>query len=112
VASELRSWAASLFGLGALLGLAVGIVAQAPARAITAEQFSQLTYEQVRGSGLANRCPTVESVGDSISVKSNSRLSNVCFEPKSFAVEAETEKGMEFVTTRSLTSAREPSRWR
>ena len=96
------SWAASLLGLGAALGLAMGVLAQ-PARAITAEQFSQLTYWQVKGSGLANRCPTVESNGDSVPVSSGSKIINMCFEPKSFAVEAETRKGKEFVTTKLLT---------
>merc|ERR1712004_154023 len=49
-------------------------------RAITAEQFSQLTYAQVKGSGLANRCPTVESQGTSIPVKDGQRIVNMCFE--------------------------------
>eukprot|EP00416_Gambierdiscus_australes_P034738 CAMPEP_0171098946 /NCGR_PEP_ID=MMETSP0766_2-20121228/49925_1 /TAXON_ID=439317 /ORGANISM="Gambierdiscus australes, Strain CAWD 149" /LENGTH=68 /DNA_ID=CAMNT_0011558437 /DNA_START=10 /DNA_END=212 /DNA_ORIENTATION=- len=67
------------------------------------EQYSQLTYNQVKGSGLANRCPTVESVGDSVPVLSGSRMTKMCFEPKSFAVEAETDKGKEFVTTKLMT---------
>jgi len=99
------SWsvAASLLGLGAALGLAASVVAPQAARAITAEQFAQLTYSQVRGSGLANRCPTVESAGSEIPIKEGSRLVNVCLEPKSFAVEAETVRGKEFVTTKLLT---------
>merc|ERR1712066_702112 len=68
-----------------------------------AEQFSQLTYAQVKGSGLANRCPTVESQGTSIPVKDGQRIVNMCFEPKSFAIEAETDKGKEFVTTKLTT---------
>merc|ERR1719464_543122 len=86
-----------------MLGLAAGLLAPAPSHAITSEQFSQLTYNQVKGSGLANRCPTVESVGSSIPVKQGARLKNLCFEPKSFAVEAETDNGKEFVTTKLLT---------
>merc|ERR1711972_607626 len=79
-------------------------VQPAPARAITAEQFNQLTYSQVKGSGLANRCPTVENAGSSITVKPNSRLRYVCFEPKSFAVETELEPGKkEFVATKLTT---------
>jgi photosystem II oxygen-evolving enhancer protein 1 len=97
------SWAASVLGLGAALGLAFGIMAAEPARAITAEQFSQLTYAQVKGSGLANRCPTVISKGTSIPVKAGQKIVNMCFEPKSFAVEFETDKGKEFATTRLLT---------
>ncbi|CAE7191947.1 PSBO, partial [Symbiodinium sp. CCMP2456] len=94
-----NSWAAPLLSFGAALGLIFGVVAAKPARAITAEQFSQLTYAQVKGSGLANRCPTVESNGTEVPVKGGSRLVNVCFEPKSFAVEFETDKGKEFTYT-------------
>jgi len=97
------SWVAPLLSVAAALGLVVGLLGAGPARAITAEQFSQLTYNQVKGSGLANRCPTVESKGTSIPVKSGQRMMNMCFEPKSFAVEAETDKGKEFVTTKLMT---------
>ena len=100
---EGSSWAAPLLSFGAALGLIFGLVAVQPARAITAEQFSQLTYAQVKGSGLANRCPTVESNGSEVPVKGGSRLVNVCFEPKSFAVEFETDKGKEFSTTKLMT---------
>ena len=97
------SWA-PLLSVGAALGVAAGLVAPQPAKAITAEQFSQLTYAQVRGSGLANRCPTVESQGTQVSVKSDSRMTNFCLEPKSFAIEFETEPGKkEFVTTKLTT---------
>jgi len=102
--SSTPSWVASLLSLGAAMGLMAALVAPAPAKAITAEQFSQLTYEQVRGSGLANRCPTVDMQGRQVDVKpSGQKIINMCFEPKSFAVEAETENGKEFVTTRLMT---------
>jgi len=89
--------------LSVAMGLLVGMATSLPARAITAEQFSQLTYQQVKGSGLANRCPTVDSNGSEVAVGSGAKLINVCFEPKSFAVEAETVNGKEFVTTKLLT---------
>ena len=88
---------------GAALGPVAGLVAAQAARAITAEQFSPLTWEQTRGSGLANRCPTVESNGTEVPVKADSQMTNMCFEPKSFAAEADTVNGREFVTTRLLT---------
>eukprot|EP00441_Pelagodinium_beii_P046260 CAMPEP_0197622016 /NCGR_PEP_ID=MMETSP1338-20131121/2417_1 /TAXON_ID=43686 ORGANISM="Pelagodinium beii, Strain RCC1491" /NCGR_SAMPLE_ID=MMETSP1338 /ASSEMBLY_ACC=CAM_ASM_000754 /LENGTH=334 /DNA_ID=CAMNT_0043191617 /DNA_START=54 /DNA_END=1058 /DNA_ORIENTATION=- len=97
------SWATSLLSFGAAMGVAFGILAAQPAHAITAEQFSQLTYQQVKGSGLANRCPTVESSGTEIPVTNGQKLVNVCFEPKSFAAEFETSKGKEFVTTKLMT---------
>jgi len=96
------SWAAPLLSVGAALGVLLGVAAS-PAKAITAEQFSQLTYAQVKGSGLANRCPTVESNGTEVPVPAGSRLINACFEPKSFAVEFETDKGKEFATTKLTT---------
>lgn len=97
------SWS-SVLSVGAALGLAAGVLAPQPAKAITAEQFSQLTYAQVRGSGLANRCPTVESQGKEVKVTSSSRMTNFCLEPKSFAIEFETEPGKkEFVTTKLTT---------
>lgn len=100
---EQSSWLSSALGFGAALGLALGVLAPGAAKAITAEQFSQLTYAQVKGSGLANRCPTVISKGTSIPVKAGQKIVNMCFEPKSFAVEFETDKGKEFATTRLLT---------
>eukprot|EP00435_Cladocopium_sp_Y103_P060311 s34_g22.t1 len=101
--SESGSWASSLLSFGAALGIVFGLVAAQPAKAITAEQFSQLTYAQVRGSGLANRCPTVESNGTEVPVKPGSKMINVCFEPKSFAVEIDTDNGKEFATTKLTT---------
>jgi len=100
----LRALAAPLLSLGLVCGLALGLLAPAPAEAITKEQFDQLTYQQVKGSGLANRCPTVESQGSAIPVKNGQKLRYVCFEPKSFAVEAEVDGGRkEFVTTKLMT---------
>ena len=43
------SWAASLLSFGAALGIVFGLAAAQPAKAITAEQFSQLTYAQAAG---------------------------------------------------------------
>jgi len=99
-----HNWTASFLSFGAALGLLVSIFAPAaPVNAITAEQFSQLTWQQTRGSGLANRCPTVEQRGSKVEIPNGSRMKYMCFEPKSFAVEAETDNGKEFVTTRLLT---------
>eukprot|EP00403_Amphidinium_massartii_P026621 CAMPEP_0178398286 /NCGR_PEP_ID=MMETSP0689_2-20121128/14694_1 /TAXON_ID=160604 /ORGANISM="Amphidinium massartii, Strain CS-259" /LENGTH=328 /DNA_ID=CAMNT_0020019043 /DNA_START=70 /DNA_END=1056 /DNA_ORIENTATION=+ len=102
-ATEAGSTLRSVLGFGAALGLLAGIVAPMSAKAITSEQFEQLTYEQVKGSGLANRCPTVEMEGSTIKVPGGARLKKMCFEPKSFAVEAETKSGKKFVNTRLVT---------
>eukprot|EP00403_Amphidinium_massartii_P023792 CAMPEP_0178398592 /NCGR_PEP_ID=MMETSP0689_2-20121128/14852_1 /TAXON_ID=160604 /ORGANISM="Amphidinium massartii, Strain CS-259" /LENGTH=327 /DNA_ID=CAMNT_0020019359 /DNA_START=88 /DNA_END=1071 /DNA_ORIENTATION=+ len=102
-APEATSWASSVLGLSAALGLMAAVAVPGAARAITSEQFEQLTYEQVKGSGLANRCPTVEMEGSTIKVPGGARLKKMCFEPKSFAVEAETKSGKKFVNTRLVT---------
>jgi len=100
---EAGTWFRSVLGFGAALGLLASVVAPLSASAITSEQFEQLTYEQVKGSGLANRCPTVEMEGSRIKVPGGARMKKMCFEPKSFAVEAETKSGKKFVNTRLVT---------
>eukprot|EP00403_Amphidinium_massartii_P023219 CAMPEP_0178401534 /NCGR_PEP_ID=MMETSP0689_2-20121128/16353_1 /TAXON_ID=160604 /ORGANISM="Amphidinium massartii, Strain CS-259" /LENGTH=101 /DNA_ID=CAMNT_0020022361 /DNA_START=74 /DNA_END=376 /DNA_ORIENTATION=+ len=50
-APEAGSWASSVLGMSAALGLLAAVAVPGAARAITSEQFEQLTYEQVKGSG-------------------------------------------------------------
>jgi photosystem II oxygen-evolving enhancer protein 1 len=90
-------------GKAALAGaVAVGIAA-APAQAITKAQLNELSYLQVKGTGLANRCPEV--VGeDTITPKSGQKLVEMCIEPKAFAVEEEI--GRPDVLRRSLSTPR------
>lgn len=79
-----------------------------PAFAITSEVRNQLSYGQVKGTGLANRCNEVVGTG-SISVPgSGYKLVDLCLEPKTFAVEEEvaTKKGeveKQFVNTKLMT---------
>lgn len=93
-------------GRAALAGaIAVGIAA-APAQAITKSELNQLSYLQVKGTGLANRCPEV--VGeDTITPKAGARLVDVCIEPKAWAVEEEIGKAgkteKKFVTSKVMT---------
>jgi photosystem II oxygen-evolving enhancer protein 1 len=63
----------------------------APAQAITKSELNELTYLQVKGTGLANRCPEVVGEG-SITPKSGQKLVDMCIEPKAFAVEEEIGK--------------------
>jgi photosystem II oxygen-evolving enhancer protein 1 len=93
-------------GAAALAGAVAVGVAAAPAQAITKSELNQLSYLQVKGTGLANRCPEV--VGeDSITPKSGAKLVDMCIEPKAWAVEEEIGKGgkteKKFVNSKVMT---------
>jgi len=89
-------------GMAAGLAAAVGGgVQSAKAGPFTRTELNSLTYQQIKGTGLANTCPKVESPGGSIAVGGLKRMSNFCLEPTSFEVISESgelEKGK--VTTR------------
>jgi len=85
--------------------VAVGISA-APAQALTKSEINQLSYLQVKGTGLANRCPEV--IGeDSIKPKTGQKLVDMCIEPKAWAVEEQLARGgkteTKFVTSKVMT---------
>lgn len=85
--------------------VAVGIAA-APAQAITKAELNELSYLQVKGTGLANRCPEVIGEG-SITPKAGQRLVDMCIEPKAWAVEEEIGKAgkteKKFVNSKVMT---------
>merc|ERR1719277_1947169 len=86
-------------------GAAFGIMA-APAQALTKAETNSLTYLQVKGTGLANRCPEV--IGeDSIKPSNGQKLVEMCIEPKAWAVEEEIGKGgkteKKFVNSKVMT---------
>merc|ERR1719445_2420307 len=90
----------------ALAGAVAVGVAAAPAQALTRSEVDQLSYLQVKGTGLANRCPEV--VGeDSIKPKSGQQLVDMCIEPKAWAVEEEIGKAgkteKKFVNSKVMT---------
>jgi photosystem II oxygen-evolving enhancer protein 1 len=93
-------------GKAALAGaVAVGIAAS-PAQALTKSEVNELSYLQVKGTGLANRCPEVIGEG-TITPKSGQRLVDMCIEPKAWAVEEEIGKGgkteKKFVNSKVMT---------
>jgi photosystem II oxygen-evolving enhancer protein 1 len=93
-------------GKAAVVGaLAFGLTAQ-PAQAITKSQLNELSYLQVKGTGLANRC--AEVIGeDTITPKTGAKLTEMCIEPKAWAVEEEIGKGgkteKKFVNSKVMT---------
>jgi len=95
MAADTNSWKAA--GLAAALALATG-VQSASAGPFTRSEIASLTYEQIKGTGLANTCPKVEAGGsDKINVGGNKyRINDFCLEPTSFQVLEEklTKQGL------------------
>jgi len=94
------------FGKVALAGaVAIGISA-APAQALTKAELNSLSYLQVKGTGLANRCAEVIGEG-SIKPTKGARLVDMCIEPKAWAVEEEIGRGgkteKKFVNSKVMT---------
>jgi photosystem II oxygen-evolving enhancer protein 1 len=90
----------------ALAGAAALSIMAQPAQALTKSEINQLTYLNVKGTGLANRCPEV--IGeDTITPKSGQKLTEMCIEPKAWAVEEEIGKGgkteKKFVNSKVMT---------
>jgi photosystem II oxygen-evolving enhancer protein 1 len=85
-ASETDAWKAA--GFAAAVALATG-VQSASASVFTRSEIASLTYDQIKGTGLANTCPKVEGGGgDSITLAGGKkyRLEEFCVEPTSFQV--------------------------
>lgn len=89
---------ASVFAAGSIAG---------PAQAISKADINSLSYEQVKGSGLANRCPEATGAG-SIAINKKLKIVDLCVEPKSWQLEdvVGMSKGQpvkEFVNTKLMT---------
>lgn len=93
-------------GKAALAGAVAVGVAVSPAQAITKSQLNELSYLQVKGTGLANRCPEVLGE-DTIKPKTGQKLVEMCIEPKAWAVEEEIGKAgkteKKFVNSKVMT---------
>eukprot|EP00181_Compsopogon_caeruleus_P003890 CAMPEP_0184678298 /NCGR_PEP_ID=MMETSP0312-20130426/1031_1 /TAXON_ID=31354 /ORGANISM="Compsopogon coeruleus, Strain SAG 36.94" /LENGTH=326 /DNA_ID=CAMNT_0027126939 /DNA_START=203 /DNA_END=1183 /DNA_ORIENTATION=- len=100
---------------GAAVGLfAAGVLSavSSPAQALTRADIRSLTYEQVKGTGLANRCPELEGTKGTISLAEGKdyKLVDLCLEPKTIMVEEEIQNKRgavrkEFVDTKLMTRA-------
>lgn len=93
-------------GKVAVVGAIAFGIAAAPANAITKSELNELSYLQVKGTGLANRCPEVIGEG-TITPKGGARLVDMCIEPKAWAVEEEVGKAgkteKKFVNSKVMT---------
>merc|ERR1719181_663129 len=72
-------------------GLAAALVLAgtqgASAGPFTRTDIASLTYEQIKGTGLANTCPTVETGGpQKIAISGEKKIDEFCLEPTSFQV--------------------------
>lgn len=77
------------------------------ASALTKDEIQGLTYLQVKGTGIANACPTLSKSADPKSLKPGSyTLTDFCVEPTNIKVKEESQfKGedAEFVDTKLMT---------
>jgi len=77
------------------------------ANALTFDELQNLTYLQVKGTGIANTCPVIEGEVGELKLKAGDyKVQKFCMEPTSFTVKEESEfKGgqAEFVDTKLMT---------
>jgi photosystem II oxygen-evolving enhancer protein 1 len=90
--------------LAVFAGLALGTP---EANAISRDKLESLSYLQIKGTGLANRCPEVTGEG-SITINGKKKIVDLCIEPKQFQVLEETEnkrgeRKSEYVNTKLMT---------
>ena len=89
----------------AFLAVCLGIVAFN--RDALAVAPSNLTYDQVKGTGLAINCPTLEGISTgSIPIEGNASITDLCLQPTQFYVKEEStnrRKPPEFVPTPVMT---------
>ncbi|MEM7555315.1 MAG: photosystem II manganese-stabilizing polypeptide [Cyanobacteria bacterium P01_A01_bin.84] len=93
----------------ALLALCLGFLTACSEAPTTLSSTSTLTYDQIRGTGLANKCPQLsETSRGSIPISSGDsyKLIDVCLEPTSYFVKEEPankRQEAEFISGKLLT---------
>jgi photosystem II oxygen-evolving enhancer protein 1 len=97
MADTVDGWKAA--GLAAALALSAG-VQSAAAGPFTRSEIASLTYEQIKGTGLANSCPKVElgTAGDiKLASGKKYKIDEFCLEPTQFQVLEEklTKSGLQ-----------------
>ena len=78
------------FALATSALLVSGASAEGVPRRLTFDEIQSKTYMEVKGTGTANQCPTVEGGVDSFAFKAGKyNMKKFCLEPTSFTVKAE-----------------------
>lgn len=78
------------FALATSALLVSGASAEGVPKRLTFDEIQSKTYMEVKGTGTANQCPTIEGGVDGLAFKSgNYNMKKLCLEPTSFTVKAE-----------------------
>ncbi|KAJ9669923.1 hypothetical protein PVL29_026471 [Vitis rotundifolia] len=78
------------FALATSALLVSGASAEGVPKRLTYDEIQSKTYMEVKGTGTANQCPTIEGGVDSFAIKPGKyQLKKFCLEPTSFTVKAE-----------------------
>eukprot|EP00262_Sarcandra_glabra_P005247 TRINITY_DN1663_c0_g1_i1.p1 TRINITY_DN1663_c0_g1~~TRINITY_DN1663_c0_g1_i1.p1 ORF type:complete len:330 (-),score=25.40 TRINITY_DN1663_c0_g1_i1:323-1312(-) len=78
------------FALATSALLVAGAGAEGVPKRLTYDEIQSKTYMEVKGTGTANQCPTIDGGLDSFAFKSGKySLKKLCLEPTSFTVKAE-----------------------
>jgi len=97
-----------------LAALPLAFLLSQSAGALTTQDIRDLTYGQIKGTGIANRCPEVANADKAQEIVldkgSKYKIVDLCLEPKSFQIEEEIQKRKgevrkEFVDTKLMTRA-------
>uniref|UniRef100_A0A0D6R1L0 33 kDa subunit of oxygen evolving system of photosystem II n=1 Tax=Araucaria cunninghamii TaxID=56994 RepID=A0A0D6R1L0_ARACU len=71
--------------------VASGAGAEGPPKRLTYDEIQSQTYLEVKGSGTANQCPTIDGGVDTFAFKPGKyQMKKLCMEPTSFTVKAES----------------------
>jgi len=75
------------------------------ANALTYNELQNLTYLQVKGTGIANTCPVIEGDVGQLTLKAGDyKIGKFCMEPTSFTVKEDSDApSSEFVKTKLMT---------
>ncbi|CAN0911909.1 Oxygen-evolving enhancer protein 1, chloroplastic [Linum grandiflorum] len=95
------------FALATSALVASGAGAEGPPKRLTFDEIQSKTYMEVKGTGTANQCPTIDGGSESFAFKAGKyQAKKFCFEPTSFTVKAEgiaKNSAPEFQNTKLMT---------